>query len=138
MDSKGTKAILGALGTITGRVADLYMNAHTAGSAWTAVIDKEDQDRHVERLAKPGPGIELTENDIGIIIHGANYATPDTLDDFGSNFKPWVEKNKEMLAKINGWEGILKTYGLEPTVQYGIGAPIQTRTSEQYRADCKA
>lgn len=97
------------------------------------------QEQYLKMLAEhDGPGVEMTLKDIDVIMHGTGYEAPDTLEDFGPNFKPWVQKNKETLAKIPGWECILNGYGLEPTVQYGLGAPVQKQTFEQYRAECKA
>lgn len=131
-----------AIGTVTGRLFDLFWNGvKPAASAITYGADEEQihpveetrrkkatdsalinagktpgsymgalrQGQYIGQLAEPGLGIELTESDIGVIIHGAGYAVPENPEDLGKNFVPWVKKNRDLLRKENpkDWDGLL-------------------------------
>lgn len=68
------------------------------------------QSQYIKMLAEHGPGVEMTPNDIDVIMHGTGYEAPDSPEDFGTNFTPWVKANEKTLKGIKGWEGILKQY----------------------------
>ncbi len=48
--------------------------------------------------------------EIDFIVGGTGYEAPDTPEDFGPNFKPWVQAHKSELSTVGGWEGILNRY----------------------------
>lgn len=68
------------------------------------------QGQYLELLAKHGTGVGMTVKDIDVIMHGTGYEAPDTPEDFGPNFKPWVQAHKGELSTVGGWEGILNQY----------------------------
>ncbi len=68
------------------------------------------QEQYLKLLAKHGTGVGMTVKDIDVIMHGTGYEAPDTPEDFGPNFAPWVKANEKTLKGMKGWEGLLKQY----------------------------